>query len=575
MSFTAPEDAFLDVNDAHLRVYGNVHADGLKLGQLEIVTTTSTGSTIQFLHQHTAFTTTSNIEVGTTNHDLFVDTKNSRVGVLTNTPTEALDVTGTVKATAFDGNGALLTGIPSSAINGTLSQWTTVTGPKIHYSDGNVGIGIADPLHTLDVVGDINFTGTLREDGNPFVSTPWTIESGPTALSYTLGNVGVGGTTPSAKLEVTGNAHVSTDLSVGGNLTINTISAAATHGLGAVTALSNTSADTVLLTNTGTSLVASGSIDVSGVVGTSGTGALTLPSGTTEQQPSTGLAGGMIRYNTTTNRLEVYNGTAWQSVGGVSATGGTATTSDGYEIHTFTSSGTLTVMSGGEVEYLVVAGGGGGGASWEGGGGGAGGMMTGSLSIPSGTHNIIVGTGGLGGRGSGISSARVPTNGNNSSFNGLVASGGGVGGQHTPAAYPTSGGSGGGGTHTRVTPGNAIDSNFGNAGGLATENIVVGAGGGGAGAAGQASTNSKGGDGGVGSPSSISGTSTYYAGGGGGGRRSGSPHGAGGNGGGGNGGSNGEDGSSNTGGGGGGGAGNTAKIGGDGGSGIVIIRYLT
>ena len=222
MSLSAPEDAFLDVNDAHLRVYGNVHADGLKLGQLEIVTTTSTGSTIQFLHQHTAFTTTSNIEVGTTNHDLFVDTKNSKVGILTNTPTTALDVNGTVKATAFDGDGALLTGIPSSAINGTLSQWTTVAGPKIHYSDGNVGIGIADPLHTLDVVGDINFTGTLREDGNPFVSTPWTIESGPTALSYTLGNVGIGAATPSAKLEVTGNAHVSTDLSVGGGFTVDT-----------------------------------------------------------------------------------------------------------------------------------------------------------------------------------------------------------------------------------------------------------------------------------------------------------------------------------------------------------------
>ena len=270
MSLSAPEDAFLDVNDAHLRVYGNVHADGLKLGQLEVVTTTSTGSTIQFLHQHTAFTATSNIEVGTTNHDLFVDTENSKVGILTNTPTKALDVNGTVKATAFDGDGALLTGIPSSAINGTLSQWTTVAGPKIHYSDGNVGIGIADPLHTLDVVGDINFTGTLREDGNPFVSTPWTIESGPTALSYTLGNVGVGGTTPSAKLEVTGNAHVSTDLSVGGNLTINTISAAATHGLGAVTALSNTSADTVLLTNTGTSLVTSGNVTVGGDLDISG-----------------------------------------------------------------------------------------------------------------------------------------------------------------------------------------------------------------------------------------------------------------------------------------------------------------
>ena len=261
MSFTAPEDTFLDVNDANLRVYGNVHADGLVLGQLEVVTTTSTGSTIQFQHQHTAFTTTSNIEVGTTNHDLFVDTSTSRVGILTNTPTEALHVNGTVKATAFDGDGALLTGIPSSAINGTLSQWTTVAGPKIHYSGGNVGIGIADPLWPLDVVGDINFTGALKYQGSDFVSTPWTIESTP-ALSYTGGNVGIGAATPTAKLEVTGNAHVSTDLSVGGNLTINTISAAATHSLAAVTALGASTGVTLQLTHATTGLVVTGNVAV-------------------------------------------------------------------------------------------------------------------------------------------------------------------------------------------------------------------------------------------------------------------------------------------------------------------------
>ena len=198
MSLSAPEDAFLDVNDAHLRVYGNVHADGLKLGQLEVVTTTSTGSTIQFLHQHTAFTTTSNIEVGTTNHDLFVDTENSKVGILTNTPGKTLDVAGEIRGTFLHGDGSNITNI-------TSSQWTTVNSNEIHYA-GNVGVGLTDPAFKLDVDGDINFTGTLREDGNPFVSTPWTIESGPTALSYTGGNVGVGGTTPSAKLEVTGNA---------------------------------------------------------------------------------------------------------------------------------------------------------------------------------------------------------------------------------------------------------------------------------------------------------------------------------------------------------------------------------
>ncbi len=37
--------------------------------------------------------------------------------------------------------------------------------------DGRVGIGIEKPLHRLDVVGDINFTGTLRSNGAPLALT--------------------------------------------------------------------------------------------------------------------------------------------------------------------------------------------------------------------------------------------------------------------------------------------------------------------------------------------------------------------------------------------------------------------
>ena len=33
---------------------------------------------------------------------------------------------------------------------------------------GNVGINDSSPSYTLDVDGDINFTGTLREDGTEF-----------------------------------------------------------------------------------------------------------------------------------------------------------------------------------------------------------------------------------------------------------------------------------------------------------------------------------------------------------------------------------------------------------------------
>ena len=52
---------------------------------------------------------------------------------------------------------------------------------------------------------------------------------------------------------------------------------------------------------------------------TGATGALVTPTGTTAQRP-TGVAG-YLRFNTTLAKPEVYNGTAWGSVGG-GATGG-------------------------------------------------------------------------------------------------------------------------------------------------------------------------------------------------------------------------------------------------------------
>lgn len=54
---------------------------------------------------------------------------------------------------------------------------------------------------------------------------------------------------------------------------------------------------------------------------TGATGALVTPSGTTGERP-TGVAG-YLRFNTTLSKPEVYNGTAWGSVGG-GATGGGA-----------------------------------------------------------------------------------------------------------------------------------------------------------------------------------------------------------------------------------------------------------
>jgi len=57
--------------------------------------------------------------------------------------------------------------IPDWAIIGSL--WTA-NGNDIYYSSGNMGLGTATPAYRLDVSGDINYTGTLRQNGVPFTS---------------------------------------------------------------------------------------------------------------------------------------------------------------------------------------------------------------------------------------------------------------------------------------------------------------------------------------------------------------------------------------------------------------------
>jgi hypothetical protein len=269
--------------------------------------------------------------------------------------------------------------------------------------------------------------------------------------------------------------------------------------------------------------------------------------------------------------------------------GGTLTTSGGNQIHTFTSSGTLSPITPITASYLVVAGGAGGGSN-AGGGGGAGGLLTSSTTLYSGaTYVVTVGGGGAGGA-SGGNNAGV--NGSNSVLSGtglttLTSTGGGGGGKEGSPPDGNSGGSGGGGHSSGATVGaggagntpSTSPSQGNNGGSGATNNATYrnGGGGGGASAVGATATALVGGNGGNGTASSISGSSVTYAGGGGGGSQTALAGGSGGTGGGGagtggGGGAAGGSGTTNLGGGGGGGAGGNGG-GGAGGSGIVIISY--
>jgi hypothetical protein len=283
--------------------------------------------------------------------------------------------------------------------------------------------------------------------------------------------------------------------------------------------------------------------------------------------------------------------------------------SGGYTVYKFTitsnkASYTFTPYFNGNVTYLVVGGGGGGGE----GGGGAGGYLTGTLSITNGTaYAISVGAGGAGG----TLGSNPGANGTSSTFASITAAGGGGGGS-TTSGNGSAGGSGGGGRRDAGGTGGGGNTpvttpSQGYSGGSSVTFPYVGAaGGGGAGGPGLGGGNTQapsypnygeyGGAGGNGLTNSITGNSIYYAGGGGGCIEPANPTqiGFGGLGGGGNGGAGGfntlptpsvpvppvpipQNGINGLGGGGGGIAAATAYgySAGTGGSGVVIIQFLS
>lgn len=250
----------------------------------------------------------------------------------------------------------------------------------------------------------------------------------------------------------------------------------------------------------------------------------------------------------------------------------TYTTSAGYTVAKFvrtyiSANGWITPSWVSSMDILAVAGGGGGGNNVGGGGAGGSSYKANNQSVTAGgVVGIKVGFGGAGGR---RDAARLTTydgtdlmNGqrgdsstvfiNNQSF-----TGGGGGGGHTYWGNNVCGGSGG----------VSVWNTKGAAGGIGSQ--------GGGGGTPSVDTNYPYYNGGNGYQDSISGTSTWYGGGGGQGYgHSLSWNGSGGSGGGGAGGSGapGSDGTANLGGGGGGG-GTACQLGGNGGSGVIFLKY--
>jgi hypothetical protein len=277
------------------------------------------------------------------------------------------------------------------------------------------------------------------------------------------------------------------------------------------------------------------------------------------------------------------------------AFGGTVTKDANYTYHTFGASGTFTPQQSLTCDYLVIAGGGGSSSFASGGGTGGGGA--------GGLRSTLVATGGGGSLESAITVTAQPytitvggggafvngANGNpgtSSTFSTVTSTGGGFGAYSGNGGNGGSGGGGYGYPASTYTGGTRVTGQ-GFAGGNGTTDgatWTASAGGGGAGAVGTNATSvGAAGNGGVGvsipviATATGTGVDTYYAGGGGGGTtKSNGDIGFGGLGGGGRGATQGSSGSNaiaNTGGGGGAAGGAGATVAGNGGSGIVIIRY--
>ena len=163
-------------------------------------------------------------DFASTGPDQFLIRASGGVGIGTTSPTTKLDVVGTVNATAFVGDGSGLTGIAGD------SDWTE-SGGNVYRVSGNVGIGTTDPMEKLHVWGNSAFNarsntpgdaglwlssgiysyGGLRIDNSYNLhmdtrgSTGW--ESRVT-IDRMTGNVGIGTTSPAAKLEVAGQVKI-------------------------------------------------------------------------------------------------------------------------------------------------------------------------------------------------------------------------------------------------------------------------------------------------------------------------------------------------------------------------------
>jgi len=301
---------------------------------------------------------------------LYLDVVNSRIGINTTQPAYDLDVNGTTRSTnlyattqanlatftisgntiSSSSNTINLTpnGVNPTVFSGTINvgnlalNGNTVSSTN---TNGNInlqanGTGAINLNSNVLITGDLHATGTITADGNiqlgnqttDTISFTGEVNSDiiPAATNtYNLGSSSLAWNNVYANsfnvttLNAT-TANITDFKTTGLEITGNTISALnsntninlATTGTGGVV-IGNIQIVNNNITNIVAGAVTQFVESPTGYVKISGTNGMVIPVGSSFNYPSV-VETGMIRYNTTQQYVEVYNGSLWNSVAGQS-----------------------------------------------------------------------------------------------------------------------------------------------------------------------------------------------------------------------------------------------------------------